>query len=231
MAHFGAPSKTQRALEMIEHQEHSLIAMTNLLNSLLDISRLDAGAVQPELEEFPMQRLIDRLSAEFSRQAQHKGLEFNVQPCHAMVRSDPNLLSEVIQNFVSNAIRYTDTGSVSLRCVEVDGFCRIEVHDTGIGIAEDQLKLIFQEFHQVRTAGSDKEGFGLGLAIVRHMADLLGYDVSAESTPGKGSCFAINVPLLQSDIADRDSGAKAEMRVDSARQWPYHPHRRSCRGR
>jgi PAS domain S-box-containing protein len=142
--------KDERALEMIESQEHSLTAMTNLLNSLLDISRLDAGKVTPEFEDFPLQRVIDRLSAEFSRQAQHKGLMFTACNCGAVIRSDPNLLGEIIQNLVSNAIRYTERGQVVLRCVEQNGNCRIEIEDTGIGIDEDQLDEIFREFHQVR---------------------------------------------------------------------------------
>jgi PAS domain S-box-containing protein len=206
--------KDERALEMIENQEHSLTAMTNLLNSLLDISRLDAGAVKPEFEEFPMQRLIDRLSAEFSRQAAHKGLEFESESCQATVRSDPNLLSEIIQNFVSNAIRYTDKGSVKLRCGEADGCCSIEVQDTGVGIEDDQLEAIFKEFHQVKTPGSNKEGFGLGLAIVRRLADLLGHTVGVQSTPGSGSCFSLTVPTLEgavaSSIADDTSDAPDE---------------------
>jgi protein-histidine pros-kinase len=108
--------ETPLALEMIESQRHSLDAMTNLLNSLLDISRLDAGAVTPEIEDFPIQRLIDRLSAECSRQARQKGLQFCADNCSSIVRSDPNLLAEIIQNLVSNAIRYTDHGSVSMTC-------------------------------------------------------------------------------------------------------------------
>jgi protein-histidine pros-kinase len=132
--------KQDRALEMVESQEASLTAMTNLLNSLLDISRLDAGAVTPEIEDFPMQRVIDRLSAEFGRQASHKGLEFYSEPCAATVRSDPNLLSEIIQNLVSNAIRYTDNGNVHMSCDCRGDVCRLEVMDTGIGIEEDQLK-------------------------------------------------------------------------------------------
>jgi len=188
-----------RALEMIESQEHSLTAMTNLLNSLLDISRLDAGAVTPEIEDFPMQRLIDRLSAEFGRQASHKGLLFHSEPCAATVRSDPNLLSEIIQNLVSNAIRYTDFGSVEMSCDCRGDTCVIEVTDTGIGIEEDQLEAIFQEFHQAKTPGASKEGFGLGLAIVRRLADLLRHDVSVESTPGKGSSFAVSMPVVPSN--------------------------------
>ena len=194
--------KDARALEMIENQEHSITAMTNLLNSLLDISRLDAGAITPEFEEFPMQRMIDRLSAEFGRQAQHKGLSFESDSCNAIVRSDPNLLSEIIQNLVSNAIRYTDKGAVKLRCVETAGRCSIEVEDTGVGIEADQLEAIFKEFHQVKLPGTNKEGFGLGLAIVRRLADLLVHDIAVQSDPGNGSCFSVSLPTIQAGASD-----------------------------
>lgn len=204
--------KEPRALEMIASQENSLMAMTNLLNSLLDISRLDAGAITPELEEFPMQRMIDRLSAEFARQAKHKGLSFSSESCKAVVRSDPNLLSEIIQNLVSNAIRYTNKGSVKLRCVEADGCCLVQVEDTGIGIEKDQLEAIFKEFHQVKTPGMNKEGFGLGLAIVRRLADLLQHRIEVRSTPGSGSCFSVSLPVTQGNLAK----ASAEDEPDSA---------------
>lgn len=192
--------KDERALEMIDSQQHSLTAMTNLLNSLLDISRLDAGAVSPEVEEFPIQRLIDRLSDEFARQAQHKHLAFSSFSCGSVVSSDPNLLAEVIQNLVSNAIRYTDRGEVSLGCVEQHGQCRIEVTDTGVGIDEDQLDAIFGEFHQCKTPGGNKEGFGLGLAIVKRLADLLGIEIGVESQLGKGSCFSVTMPAVSGPV-------------------------------
>lgn len=196
--------KDARALDMIESQEHSLQAMTNLLNSLLDISRLDAGAVTPDLEHFPMQRLIDRLSAEFGRQARHKGLAFSAEGCDAMVRSDPNLLAEIIQNLVSNAIRYTNDGEVKL-CCDADGAaCTLRVADTGIGIEPEDLDAIFQEFVQCKAPGSTKEGFGLGLAIVRRLADLLSHDITVESTPGKGSVFSVVVPLQASGRSTKD---------------------------
>ncbi len=185
-----------RALDMINSQEHSLTAMTNLLNSLLDISRLDAGAVSPEVEEFPMQRLIDRLSAEFGRQAHAKGLSFSASGCDAIVRSDPNMLGEIIQNFVSNAIRYTDKGGVRLECEPSDGGCLVCVQDTGVGIEADQIDEIFREFHQCNPRGSTKEGFGLGLAIVRRLADLLGHEIEVASKPGDGSVFSIRVPVV-----------------------------------
>ena len=189
--------KDERALQMIESQELSLTAMTNLLNSLLDISRLDAGAVTPELERFPIQRLIDRLAAEFGRQARHKGLEFSFGDCDAMVESDPNLLAEIIQNLVSNAIRYTDRGRVRLSCDIDDDHCHLRVADTGIGIQSEHLDDIFQEFVQCRMPGSTtKEGFGLGLAIVRRLTDLLAHRVTVESTPGAGSTFSVRVPII-----------------------------------
>jgi PAS domain S-box-containing protein len=188
--------KDERALQMVANQDASLTAMTNLLNSLLDISRLDAGAVKPEWEDFPMQRLVDRLSAEFGRQAQNKGLQFTSKSSDAVVRSDPNLLAEVITNLVSNAIRYTDKGEVKMVCVEHDGYCHLEVSDTGIGIEADQLDAIFQEFHQCKSPGGSKEGFGLGLAIVRRLTDLLEHRIEVASDPGRGSKFTLTLPIV-----------------------------------
>ncbi len=205
--------KDERALQMIDSQEHSLTAMTNLLNSLLDISRLDAGAVQPELEDFPIQRLVDRLSDEFARQAQHHGLEFSSKACGAVVNSDPNLLAEIIQNFVSNAIRYTDKGSVRLECDVLDGQCVVKVIDTGVGIAEDQLEEIFLEFHQCKTPGTSKEGFGLGLAIVKRLSDLLGLTLHVDSDIGRGSTFSISMPTVDGGMRKEDPEVPDEVTV------------------
>ena len=187
-------------LEMIASQQNSLDAMTNLLNSLLDISRLDAGKVEPEFEEFSVQRLVDRLYAEFSRQASHKGLKFESDTCEqVVVRSDPNLLSEIIQNYVSNAICYTDKGEVKLSCRDVEGNLWIDVSDTGIGIDASQLDEIFLEFNQIKSPGLDKEGFGLGLAIVKRLADLLDHEIAVQSDPGNGSTFSICLPVVSQD--------------------------------
>ncbi len=181
------------ALEIIQSQQDSLDGMTNLLNSLLDISRLDAGAVQPEVEDFSLGRLLGRLSAEFSRQAKKKKLIFQTDQCDLIVRSDPNLLAEIIQNLVSNAIRYTVRGSVGLHCLEQDGTVWVAVTDTGIGIDPEQFDNIFREFHQIRSPGGKKEGVGLGLAITRRLANLLGHEIRVESTPGCGSSFSVGV--------------------------------------
>ncbi len=205
--------KDERALAMVVHQDASLLAMTNLLNSLLDISRLDAGAVIPEWEDFPMQRLINRLSAEFGRQALTKGLEFTSESCDAVVRSDPNLLAEVINNLVSNAIRYTEKGEVRLVCVKRDGHCHLEVSDTGIGIEADQLEEIFREFHQCKSPGASKEGFGLGLAIVRRLTDLLDHRIEVASDPGRGSRFTVTMPIIVDTAMHlaEESGSDSEL--------------------
>ena len=210
--------KDERALQMVENQDASLTAMTNLLNSLLDISRLDAGAVSPEWEDFPVQRLVDRLSPEFGRQAHNKGLEFSSESCNAVVRSDPNLLAEIISNLTSNAIRYTEKGEIQMTCVERDGQCCLEVADTGVGIEEDQLEEIFREFHQCKAPGSSKEGFGLGLAIVRRLADLLDHRIEVESVPGKGSKFTISVPSVagSGSYVEDELGADAEIETQGS---------------
>ncbi len=205
--------KDEKALQMVENQDASLTAMTNLLNSLLDISRLDAGAVIPEWEDFPMQRLIDRHAAEFGRQAHGKGLQFSTEPCPAVVRSDPNLLAEVVTNLVSNAIRYTDKGEVRMACVERDGQCHLQVSDTGIGIETDQLDAIFREFHQCKSPGANKEGFGLGLAIVRRLTDLLDHRIEVESDPGKGSRFTVTVPVVTASATAGDDDEGIDSRL------------------
>jgi len=154
---------------------------------------------------------VDRLSPEFARQAQHKGLEFSSCACKATVRSDPNLLSEIIQNLVGNAIRYTEKGKIGLSCVERDGRCLIAIEDTGIGISKDQQQDIFIEFHQVKSRGGSKEGFGLGLAIVKRLAELLGHSIDVESEPGVGSRFTVGMPIVGrvgSPADDLDDGEK-----------------------
>lgn len=204
------------ALEMIESQQESLDAMTNLLNSLLDISRLDAGAFHPNVEEFPLQTLIGRLAAEFSRQARHKGLDFHAEPCSVIVRSDPDLLGEIIQNFVSNAVRYTREGSVRLSCTRDGNHVSIDVSDTGVGIPAEELDRIFDEFHQVQRGERKKEGVGLGLAIARRVADLLGHTLSVRSTVGEGSCFSVRVPLAGQAAAREPAAVEAPERPRAA---------------
>lgn len=184
------------AATAVANQSEALRLMADLLNALLDISKLEAGVVKPDIQDVAVRRIFARLRSEFSALAEAKGLELRVDECDAVVRTDPTLLGQIIQNLVGNAIRYTHRGRIGLRCLAAAETVTIEVMDTGIGIAADELDLIFDEFYQTRDdkVGGAREGVGLGLAIARRMADLLGCSLAAASTLGKGSRFSLTVP-------------------------------------
>ena len=168
--------------------EQTLRAMSGMLNALLDINQIEAGAVQPKPVIFAIADVFDRLRNEIGYMAQTRGLDFRMLPTTAMVESDPRLIEQMHRNLLGNAIKYTPKGRVLL------GW--IEVYDTGIGIAADELKAIFEEFHQVDNAARESSrGLGLGLSIVQRLGHLLGADVDVRSMLGKGSVFAITLPL------------------------------------
>ncbi|HUY84148.1 MAG TPA: HAMP domain-containing sensor histidine kinase, partial [Steroidobacteraceae bacterium] len=184
-----------RAAMAIATQAEALASMTELVDSLLDVSKLESGAVVPDIQDFSVQSLFQHLKASFEAQARSKGLEFAVEDCDDVVRSDRNLLERILQNLVGNAIRYTRAGAVRLQCLRESVGLRLDVLDTGIGIPADQQDAIFDEFFQVASApGQRREGFGLGLAIVRRIATLLHVPVEVDSTPGLGSRFSVTVP-------------------------------------
>ena len=174
--------------------------MGDLLETLLDISKLDSGAVKPEISNFQIALLLDRLKRQFTSYADKKNLTLKIVPCSATIRSDAALLERIVQNLLTNAIGYTDTGSVLLGCRRCRSDClRIEVWDTGIGIPEDQLKTIFDEFYRLDNPSRvQSKGFGLGLAIVDRTAHLLGHRVEVRSSVGKGSRFSVEVPMVSS---------------------------------
>ena len=176
-------------------QHEALASLSELVNALLDISKLESGAIRPDVGDCSVQSIFRRLKAAFDEQAQSKGLALIVEECDDVVLTDHGLLEQIIQNLLANAIRYTREGMVRLRCLHERAFVRIEVLDTGIGIPVDQQDAIFEEFRQLnRTPGEKREGLGLGLAIVRRIAQLLGHSITVDSTPGQGSCFAVTVP-------------------------------------
>jgi two-component system, sensor histidine kinase len=179
----------------VAEQAQALHSMAALLNSLLDISKLEAGAVKPDIADCSVRAIFDRLRAEFAGLAAAKGLELIVEDGDDVVRTDPTLLEQIIQNLIANAIRYTSEGWVRLRCLSAAGAVRIEVLDTGIGIPANELEPIFEEFYQpARPSGQRKEGLGLGLSIVRRLTSLLGHELEVKSTVGSGSCFTVGVP-------------------------------------
>lgn len=181
--------------ELVRNVDSSLEAVEEILSALLDISRLDAGAMKAETAPFRIDDILQALALEFGPAARKKGLKFTVLPCGLTLNSDRKLLRRVLQNFVSNAIKYTREGRVLMGCRRQGGVLRIEVYDTGPGIPESKLEIIFQEFQRLQTDGDGTSGLGLGLSIVERMAKVLETPVHVRSTPGKGSVFAVDVPV------------------------------------
>ncbi len=191
--------------EVLDQEERAIGAMSKLLNALLDISKLESGAVQPEIGDFKVAALFEELRAEFDGLAGSKGLRLEVEPCADRVHSDPVLVGQAVRNLVANAIKYTREGRVVLRCRH-DGPCvRLEVADTGVGIPAGELTRICDDFYQVGVPGNaSREGYGLGLSIVSRIARLLGSRLEVRSEPGKGSVFSLEVPAAEAgkDAAD-----------------------------
>jgi len=166
-----------------------------LLDSLLDISKLDAGAVQPAPQRMGVKALIERVEADYRPVAREKRLEFRVAPADAEVETDPILFERIVRNLVDNAFKYTTAGSVRLAAELDEQTVRITVRDTGVGIPAAERERIFEEFYQLGNPERDRpQGLGLGLAIVRRLAHLLRLNVELETEPGRGSTFAVTLP-------------------------------------
>ena len=173
----------------------ALSSAESLLKALLDISKLDSGVMQPEINSFPIQEMFDTLYNEFSVMAKQKGLNLRIHKSECGARSDRNLLRSILQNFLTNAIRYTDEGSILVICRRAGpDSIRIEVRDSGRGIPNDKLEAIFHEFQQLDRSA---EGVGLGLAIGQRMAELLGHKLQVRSLYGEGSTFSVTVPRVK----------------------------------
>ncbi|QJE72203.1 PAS domain-containing protein [Aerophototrophica crusticola] len=182
---------------LVEKTDAALLSVEDLLEALLDISKLDAGVVQPQVDDFPLSALLTSMQQEYAPVASERGLKFSVVPSKAVVHSDIRLLRRILQNFVSNALRYTRRGRVLVGCRRVPEGLRIDVVDTGPGIPLDKQQEIFEEFRRLdtdRPAGRDR-GMGLGLAIVQRAGRMLNHPIGVTSVVGKGSVFSVTVPL------------------------------------
>lgn len=174
----------------------SLQAADELINSLLEVSRIDSGAIKPKLQVFPVAELLNALDADFTVLAKDRDLAFHKINSSQVVCSDKTLLRRILQNFLSNAIRYTRKGRIVFGCRVREGVCRIEVWDTGPGIPQDKWGEIFQEFRRLKSHQMEFEsGLGLGLAIADRLARLLEHPLSIRSWEGRGTVFAVDVPL------------------------------------
>lgn len=175
----------------------SLDTMSEILDALLDISKLDSGSIATEPREFPLQKLFDQIAADNSPLAEEKGLRLRIEPTPLIVNSDPALLLRIVENFVGNALRYTESGEVSVVSRPDGDNAFIDVSDTGVGIPEDALETIFEEYFQLENPVRDRsKGLGLGLAIVRHIARLLDHKLDVHSVPGQGSTFSVSLPRV-----------------------------------
>ncbi len=179
----------------------SLESVEEILNALLDISRLDTGSMKPEIRTFALGELLQQLRVEFDPQAEERGLSLIIKPCSHHVRTDRRLLRRVLQNLLSNAIKYTSLGTVLLGCRRKGDTLRIEVHDTGPGIDTADHELIFKEFQRL-DSGAGVQGLGLGLSIVQRIGKVLHHPIHLSSKPGVGTVFAISVPLGSAASAD-----------------------------
>ncbi len=184
--------------QLVKRIDRSLKASEQLLSALLDISKLDSGMYDPEPESIHVPELFEQLRRRFKALAGNHNLILRVHPMDRVIFSDRNLLYRILQNFLANAIHYTETGGVLLGCRVRGDKLRISIWDTGIGIAEAEVKAIFQEFHRLEYARRmDEKGLGLGLAICERIARMLDHSIDVSSRPGRGSCFSVTVQLAR----------------------------------
>src|SRR5215475_12378301 len=207
--------------QLVGNIDASLDAVEEILGALLDISRLDTGAMRPELSTFRIEELLRQLEVEFQPLAQDKGLQLVFMPCSLAVKSDRRLLRRLLQNLVSNAIKYTPKGRVLVGCRRRGDRLRVDVYDTGLGIPRSKQQAIFQEFHRLDQGARVARGLGLGLSIVERIARVLGHKIDVISEIDQGSQFSVEVPLSSvtparapvRDRAEVDRGQLAELCV------------------
>ena len=207
---------------LVQKIQHSITALASLFDALLDISRLDAGIIQPDLQSFYLSKLFNYLHDELYSQAEQKGLSLIFDQSDFQVHSDPVLLERILRNLLTNALKYTDQGGIHVSCqksfsapMAINGgdkeYLQITVSDTGIGIPEEQHEEIFTEFHQLQNPDHDRlQGLGLGLSIVKRLAQLLEYPLTLQSQVGEGSTFTIAVPLSHESTATLALGSLSE---------------------
>jgi PAS domain S-box-containing protein len=195
--------------ELLHREELAIDAATRLLDGLLDVSRLESGAIKPQLDDVPLASVFADLQREFDSPAAAKALRLEFSQPDATLSTDRLLFTQLLQNLIGNALKYTERGVVRVAARIDPEYLEIGVEDTGIGIPADKLERIFDEYYQVDRAGAPRLGVGLGLAIVREVARLLGYQVSVRSTLGEGTRVVVRIPrqVLRSTGADAASAA------------------------
>lgn len=194
---------TAQQRELLASASAASDASAEMLNTLLDFSRIEAGVIEPQVLSFRLQPLLNKIEREFERQADAKGLSYRSRECALVVQSDPALIELILRNLVSNAIRYTERGGLLVTCRQRGGKAVLEVWDTGIGIETSQQHEVFREFHQLGNPERDRrKGLGLGLAIVEGLARTLGHELSLDSTLQRGSVFRLALPIATAAVPE-----------------------------
>jgi signal transduction histidine kinase len=202
------PRSSGAEREIMARLERSVEVMDGLFNAILDLSKLDSGAMKPEIAEVPLRAILEPLELHFAPEAAAKNLALGVFASRAVVKTDAALLERALRNLISNAIKYTREGRVLVGCRRRGERLLIAVWDTGVGITADHLDQVFEEYFQVDGSPRDRsQGLGLGLSIVRRLARLLGSEIEVSSVPGAGSRFGLELPLASYRRVDTESRA------------------------
>lgn len=212
--YLGALKKTlgdEEQNALLEKARNSSNALTQLLNALMDISRLDAGSITVNKKNIKLSGLINNLFEELAPAAAEKSIKLKALPADVSVQSDPLLLSRILRNLLTNAIKHNDECEITVSAVMQQGYVVVRVADTGKGIQEQELEKIFSEFYQLENPERDRnKGLGLGLAIVKRLCGLLGHVVDVKSAPGEGSEFSIWLELSNEQAEDYDNDVMTE---------------------
>lgn len=224
-----------RAESLVRSVSTSLDDVENLLGTLVDISKLDAGVIKPDVTAFDLRDLLNNIAREFRQMALAEGLSLSFVPSSAVVKSDSQLLARILRNFLTNAIRYTEQGRILLGCRRRGDHLLLQVWDTGPGIPRDKLTEIFQEFKRIRPPGSQPDkGLGLGLAIVDKIARMLGHTVTVDSVEGRGCVFTVAVPLgvlePKPQLPESEQLSRSDNSLMGARIWVVDNDQAICSG-
>ncbi|VFU09326.1 Protein-glutamate methylesterase [Methylocella tundrae] len=211
----------EEALKLNAKCGETIDSMIGVVNAILDINQLEAGAIRPIMQSFPANMLLNKLHSEFNVLVQAKGLRWWVASCNRNLRSDPRLLMQILRNLVNNAIKFTASGKLVVGCRRRGDKVSLEVWDSGPGIPDADIEKMFDFFHkgEATPPGTD-EGLGLGLAIVRNLSEILGHEIKVVSHVGKGSCFSVLVPIgaqSNGDPVALDGGHRAVARQRGVR--------------
>ncbi|MCW2235973.1 CHASE domain-containing protein [Azospirillum canadense] len=204
----GERADTPTAVKLVDSARDAFEATQRMLNSLMDIAMLETGVIRPQLTEIDLPAFLARISEDIRMEAADKGLAFRVVSCNVRVTTDPSMLERIVRNLLSNALKYTRTGTIRLACRVGAEFVAIKVQDTGPGIPQDRMHLIFEDFYQIGNPERDRrKGLGLGLATVARLTRLLGYRLRVLSRPGRGAIFMVEVPRDARPTAAKEAKA------------------------